>query len=599
MGYIVRMPQMGMSMEEGTVVEWAVLEGEATETGNVVAVVESEKAANEIEAREDGVLRRIIVSEGGTVEPGDPIGIVAGRDESLSEYVHEIDDVEIETSSDQAASMQSPQQGGTPVRSNGSTSEEVRATPGARQVASNEDVTLANVEGTGPQGVITEDDVEAHVDDRERSSPTPGVESDPDDTGGPSEQASVRATPGARRVADERGVELSGVEGTGPQGVVTEEDVENATGSAIGSQAVARRTVTERRELSGMQSTVAERLGQSYREAVHVTLNRNIDATALTSLGDVAGAASTEVSLSDLLIAAVGRTLPDYPELNAVFEDGEHRLIEEVNVGVAVDVNDGLLTPVIPSVESASVEVIATRRRELTERVRSGAFTTDDLSGGTFTVSNLGMFGVDHFDPIIDPPQVAILGVGRVRDDGTMTLSLTFDHRVINGADAARFLDGLTDRLTDEAGLAEWFDADVRPEDGTATREVTVSTPEMYRGEYRTQFGTVPFDEPGAVGGGGTAPTPVNHLLGALGSCLALSTRQMAARDDVEVGAIECDVSGSPPGGPLERIRLTLRIDSDASNADIERVVTKAERSCYVARTLSPDLDVALRWERL
>jgi pyruvate dehydrogenase E2 component (dihydrolipoamide acetyltransferase) len=225
----------------------------------------------------------------------------------------------------------------------------------------------------------------------------------------------------------------------------------------------------------------------------------------------------------------------------------------------------------------------------------------DDLEGGTFTVSNLGLFGVDHFDPVIDPPQVAILGVGRVRDDGSTTLSLSFDHRVVNGADAARFLDSLVDRLTDGATLRGFVDADVDAgdPDDEARRRVRVTNESGYAGTYRAAGTDVPFDEPESMGGGGTAPDPVEHLLGALGSCLSLSVRTMADRDGVRVGEIETNVGGSPEHGPLESVAVELGLATDAGDADVERVVTKAERACYVARSLSEDLEVSLSWSRL
>jgi pyruvate dehydrogenase E2 component (dihydrolipoamide acetyltransferase) len=264
------------------------------------------------------------------------------------------------------------------------------------------------------------------------------------------------------------------VEGTGPQGVITEDDVEAALEAAAGTDAggagAATRTVSEAREHSGMQRTVGDRLGESYRNAVHVTVKRSFDASTLRAVAAAADAAGVEVSLTDLLVTAVGNQLDAQPAFNALFEDGEHRLIEEVNVGVAVDVDEGLVTPVVPEVTEKSVEELASVRSRLTDRALSGEFTSDDLAGGTFTVSNLGMFGVDSFDPVINPPETAILGVGRVRDDGTMTLSLSFDHRVVNGADAARFLDGLVDRLTDPVAMFDAFEADLhRHEDVTVS----------------------------------------------------------------------------------------------------------------------------------
>ena len=161
---------------------------------------------------------------------------------------------------------------------------------------------------------------------------------------------------------------------------------------------------------------------------------------------------------NDLLIAAAADALTDHPGFNAHFEDGEHVLYSDVNVGVAVDTDGGLLTPVIRNVDGRGLADLNKARTALTERVLEGDFSMDDLAGGTFTISNLGMFGVDDFDPIINPPQVAILGVGRRRDDATMTLSLSFDHRVENGAAAARFLGTIAENLEDPNTLSGYLD---------------------------------------------------------------------------------------------------------------------------------------------
>ena len=595
MGYVIRMPQMGMSMEEGTVVSWAVDEGDAVEAEEVLCVVESEKTSADVEAREPGVLRSIVVPEGGTVEPGAAIGILAEADEPLDAYRSQVDtDVQIDVDASADTESAEPEaataEKTTASEATAASAERVRASPGARSLADAEGVDLTSVEGTGPQGVITEDDVRKAV-------------STTADTDAPG-SAAVRASPGAKALAAETGLDLTSIEGTGPQGVITETDVERATDAGradAGATGVATRTVADSRELSGMQRTISDRLGESYREAVHVTLNREYDTAALRAVVDDAAAGGVDVSLTDPLLKAVGNALADHPAFNATFEDGEHALVEQINVGVAVDVEAGLVAPVIGDVDGLSVEAISRERARLTERVQSGEFTMDDLAGGTFTVTNLGVFGVDHFDPIINPPQVAILGLGRIRDDGTMTLSLSFDHRVVNGADAARFLDTLIGHLTDESALRNGFDASLDGSigDDASNRTVRVRTESRYAGTYRASGAEIGFDEPESMGGGGTAPDPVAHLLGALGACLSLSVRAMAERDDVAVGRIETDVDGDPEHGPLESVTIELRLETDGADEDVERVVTKAERACYVARTLTDDLDVSLSWTRL
>ncbi|MGQ4556121.1 2-oxo acid dehydrogenase subunit E2 [Halobellus sp. GM3] len=222
----------------------------------------------------------------------------------------------------------------------------------------------------------------------------------------------------------------------------------------------AARTVSEERSLTPMRKTIASRLTESYQQAVHVTINRTIDAEPLLAAADAAGEADGEAdpSLTDVLLCALSDTLAAHPAFNATFEDGTHRLFEEHNVGIAVTVEDGLVTPVLADLGSKSLAEVATERRRLTERVQRGEYTMSLFRNGTFTVSNLGPLGVDSFDPIINPPEVAILGLGRTREravdaDGDvafrrhLTLSLSFDHRIVDGADAARFLDTLADNV--------------------------------------------------------------------------------------------------------------------------------------------------------
>ena len=588
MGYVIRMPQLGMSMERGTVVEWAVGEGEAVAEGETIVVVESEKTQSEVEAREDGRLGRILVDEGETVEPGDPIGILVGPEEEVATYEEGLEVPAPAAGGGGGGSAPSGATGseaGASSESTTGTAADVRATPGARRLAEERGVDLAGIEGSGPQGVITDEDVEAHAG---------AAGTDAGSSGG------VRATPGARALAEERGVDLGTVDGTGPQGVITEADVEDRAGTSAGG---ATRTVIESAPLSGMQQTISERLGESYREAVHVTLNRAFDTGPIDAAVAAGREAGVDVSLPDLLICAAAEALSAHPDVNAVYEDGEHQRIAEVNVGVAIDVERGLVTPVIPDVGEKSAADVNAIRRELTDRVTRGEFTMDDLSGGTFTISNLGLFGVDDFDPIINPPEVAILGVGRTRDDGSMTLSLSFDHRVVNGADAARFLDTLVTAATDPATLAGFFDADVsigaaEPGRASETRDVGVTSPAGYAGAYRVAGREVAFDEPTDAGGTGQAPTPVEHLLGALGSCLSLAFRAMADRDGIAVGEIGCDVDGHPEHGVLEGADVVLSIESDASDEALDTAVTKAERACYVERALSDDLEISVSWDR-
>ena len=234
-----------------------------------------------------------------------------------------------------------------------------------------------------------------------------------------------------------------------------------------GRTAPAPRTVAEERTLSPMRRTIADRLGESYRNAVHVTVSREVDAEALVDAADRADdELDADVSLIDVLLLAVSAALDEHPAFNATFDDGTHRVYEEHNLAVAVTIEAGLVTPVIADVGGESLAEVAAERRRLTDLVQAGDHSMSDLRGGTFTVSNLGPLGVDSFTPIINPPEVAILGVGRTRGravpdgDGVefrrwMTLDLSIDHRVVDGADGARFLGTLAEHVEDAGALVD------------------------------------------------------------------------------------------------------------------------------------------------
>lgn len=482
----IRMPMMGNTMEIGLMAEWRVYEGDQVAEDDVIAIVESEKASADVVADRDGVLARVDVEEGEEVPPGTLLGVVVGEDDSLDEAppprsriepgdngVPERDD------SGGAESSASTRASGSESVSerdseSGSVSDEasdgVRATPGARKLAAEHDVELASIEGTGEEGAVLRADVEALVEGS---------------VDGSDEQASTESTddlrtfasPSTRRLARELGVSIDDVASSGSGRRVSESDVRAAAGqldspasrpAALTDEgdstyrdkrdaAALDVTIKEERELSRMRRTIADRMSQSARQVPHVTNNREVNAErALEAADDLATELDAPIGFTDILIAAVTRALGSHPEFNAWYEGERHRLVAERNVAVAVDTDAGLVTPVIRNVGSRTLAGIADERRRLTDSVIEGSYTMDELRGSTFTITNLGMFGVDSFDPIINPPQVAILGVGRIREDSdgrTCILSLSFDHRVVDGADAARFLETITEGLESPAVL--------------------------------------------------------------------------------------------------------------------------------------------------
>ena len=557
MGYVVKMPKLGMDMDQGTVVEWFVEEGGEVTDGEVVAEIESEKTTGEVRVRQDGVLHHRLLAEGEGTGPGGAVAIVGDADEDVSDLLAEATGGAAAAEADESAGEETSGEettasaaaagdttgesgGGATADAGGATSDSVKATPRAKQRADELGVDLSSVDGTGPQGAVSADDVEAAAESG--GAAAGGADGETAAESGSEAGDSVKATPRAKKRADELGVDLASVDGTGPQGAVSADDVEAAAESGGAAEATAadadgetaatgaaaeaesgraehvfapprvRRlareldvdiaavegtggdgqvteadvrafaegaggaaeagagdgqtaaervgTRDEERPMKGMRRTIASRLGESYRESVHVTVHRTADAEALLAAADAADEGlAPKISVTDVLLLALSATLDEHPAFNATYEDEVHRLHAEQNVCIAVDVEEGLVAPVVRGVSTLSLSELAEKRSEVTQRALSGEFTMDDLSGGTFTVSNLGVLGVESFDPVINPPQVAILGVDTIAEevvpvgDGDVGVrkrigfDLSFDHRIVDGADAARFLGSLVEHV--------------------------------------------------------------------------------------------------------------------------------------------------------
>lgn len=395
MAYLVKMPNLGMEMQEGEVIEWYLDAGDPVAEGDIIAEIESEKTVREIEAREPGILESIYLNGGDVGEPGAPMGLIARPGEDTGDLEAAVD---VATGTDDRTREESRPRSATSTTTD-TDSPAVKSTPKAKKRASELDVDLSRVEGTGIQDSVTAEDVERFVEERQES------------------------------------------------------DSERGGGIPL--------TLRTERSFDGIRRTIARRLGKSYDEAVHVTEHRTVDAEALLDATEAADACyDVDVSISDTLLICLSAALDGHPEFNAAFEDDVHRIYEEHNVGVAVDVDEGLIAPVIPKLQEKSIAEVAETRRAVVRRVLDGEYTMADLSNSTFTVTNLGSLGVESFTPIINPPNIAILGVNAIRDepvvDGDeitprkrLPLDLSFDHRVVDGADAARFLQTITETIED------------------------------------------------------------------------------------------------------------------------------------------------------
>lgn len=451
MGYVVKMPKLGLEMEQGTMLEWYVEEGESIAEGDVIAEIESEKSIGEIEAREDGVLRVATLEEGEAVPPGTPIGIIAGAEEDITDLETEFDieeDADVETDSDTATESGDSASGEkTTTNKTGAettadpnpgadstdmtASEGVRASPRAERRAKELGVGLATVDGSGPQGAITEDDVEAAA--------TAGNTESAEET--TAEQ--IKISPRAERRAEELDIDVRAIEGSGPQGAITEADVEAAADETSSEAIEAAATESER---------AAVRPGQ-YQTAMLVIDGEEAD--ALIEATNLAGQAfDVEPSPLDILLVAVSATLVDCPAFNAAIEDETHHLHTNQNIAIAAESDGELLTPVINDVEKSSFAELVEARHEAVD----GAVASGMADGRATFALGLKSSGIDNVESLVEAPTVAgLLADGSLRraipaENGVslkrcLSLSLAYDTRVLGDRDAEAFLETLLERL--------------------------------------------------------------------------------------------------------------------------------------------------------
>ena len=434
------LPKLGQTMEEGTIVEWVKKEGETINRGDVIFQVESDKAVLEVESKDKGVLRRILVDKGVKVPILTPVAIIGEANEDISALLATLGPAPAaapapETVAPQAVAQAAP---AAPVVAEAlapiAGRERIFASPRARKLAEEKGVDLAYVAGSGPEGRIIEKDVLVFLERR------------------------PAATPLARKVAAELGVPLEQVPAAGAK--ITAEEVRAAAAPVAAPAPVPMAPAAgEVVPMSGVRAIIAERMGTSSQTTAAVTLQSMVDATAFVAAREQLKEAFAKelgfnIGFNDLLAVIVVRCLVEFPYMNVRLEKDGIRHLPEVSMGMAVDTERGLLVPVIHGAQKMGVKEFAVKFRELVERARVGKALPDDLTGGTFTITNLGMYGVDQFTPIINLPECAILGVGRIRPepavvDGQivvrqrMWLSLTFDHRLVDGAPAGRFLQGI------------------------------------------------------------------------------------------------------------------------------------------------------------
>ncbi len=452
-----RLAAFGHTMETGRVVEWHIAEGSRIEEGQPLVSIETDKTVVEVESPVSGVVLRIVGEADGEYDVGDTLAWIGEEGEEVPD---------VPAAPPKAPAAEQP-------------AGESRATPVALRLAQRHGIDAESLPGTGPGGRVTKEDVQRAID--EGGAP-PAKAPDEKAAATTAEQPRVsavdrpsgsRVTPVAQRLAERHNIDAESLPGTGPGGRVTKEDVQRAidTGAASPTKPAEEKPTSEVEvvPLSGIRRTTAERLGEIWSQAPHVTEGIEVDFSAILShraVNEEAWRQSHGVapSINDFVLKATAEALKLHPRLNATLVDGSVHQYREVNLGVAVDIPDGLVVPVIRGADTLGIVEIATQVRSLAERAREGKLRIDDYADGTFTVTNLGGLGVDWFTPVLNPPQCAILGVGRVRRVAVFagesivardigTLVLTFDHRAIDGAPCARFLGELKGLIEAPEGL--------------------------------------------------------------------------------------------------------------------------------------------------
>jgi pyruvate dehydrogenase E2 component (dihydrolipoamide acetyltransferase) len=410
----VIMPALGVAQEKGTLLNWFKSEGQSVSKGEPLMEVETDKATVEIEAPASGILTNVTASAGDEIPVGNKIAVILAPGEVAT-----------------PAALQDPHPRPLP---------EGEGMSGRRS--------FPQGEGTGERRTAT-------------STPRPPAES-PAQTLRVGER--TPASPAAKRIAKERGIDLASLKGSGPEGAVLAEDVLSSTASQAAASG-GLPTIKETVQLTPMRRIVGERMTKSKQAAPHFYVSMDVDMAEISRRRNALKEKEEALvpSINDFILMACARALREFPSLNAAFADQGVQVYSDINIGMAVALEQGLVVPVIRNADRLSLEELAKQSRDFADKAQRKKLFPLDYEGGTFTVSNLGMFGIDNFIAIINPPQCAILAVGRVaprvvaRGEGIavrpmMTMSLSADHRVVDGAIAARFL-GQVKRLLENPVL--------------------------------------------------------------------------------------------------------------------------------------------------
>ena len=417
----VEMPKLSDTMEEGVIAKWNVEEGDKVESGDIIAEVETDKATMEVEVFDAGTILKILADEGDAVPLGNLMAVIGEEDEDISDLLEEA------------------QSGSNAAQSSSEESTEEEPDEEDEEY----DPVFGDLEDNG-----------SRASSQEESSTT--------------DDGRIKASPLARNMAEDQGIDLSNVKGSGPQGRIIKRDIESyepsqAPASTAPSATVSREDTEHR--VSQMRKTIARRLSESkfssphYYETIEIDMGSVWDARKqLNEISD------TKISFNDIVVKACATALRKHPDINSSWKGDTIIEHGDVNIAVAVGIDEGLVTPVINNTDQKGLQQIAAEGKELIEKAQNRDLQPEEMEGSTFTVSNLGMFGIEEFTAIINPPNACILAVGAIREvpvveDGEvvpgkrMKVTLSSDHRIVDGVSAAKFLNTLKGMLENPLGL--------------------------------------------------------------------------------------------------------------------------------------------------
>ncbi len=450
----VVIPMLGITVERGKILKWLKSEGDRVEKGESIFEVEAEKVTTEVESPASGILKKILVHENIEVPVLTVVAVITVEGEEIPEKYLMGEPAIIEPLRETVPEATVPLT--SPVVSEtmpSETSDQIRAVPAARKAAREYGIDLSSISGSGPGGTILKKDVENSITPLRAEVHAPGGEA-------------ARATPLAKRLAEKEGIPLERVKGTGPRGRVTKIDVLKAVGKGTApapGEAPAETLFGRTIPMNHMRKVIARRISQSAFTAPHIYFFCDVDMGNLIELrkeilSDFETQFGVRVSINDFIVKAVGLTIREYPMLNASVDGENIRINPEINVGLAVALEEGLIVPAIHRTDRCGLGDIAKMRADLVERARTGKLTMEEIERGTFTVSSLAQFDITFFTAILNPPQSGILTVGKldeklalvngeVRAKQVTRFGLSVDHRIVDGAVAAAFLQDLREKL--------------------------------------------------------------------------------------------------------------------------------------------------------